>query len=89
MTITASKKQSVIAEHRQSDSDTGSTGVQVAILTERINSLTEHMRTHRQDHASRRGLVTMVSKRNRLLRYLARNDRAAYQSLIQRLGLRK
>lgn len=89
MTITATKKQSVITEHRQSDQDTGSTPVQVAILTERINGLTEHMRTHRQDYASRRGLVKLVSKRNRLLRYLARNDRAAYQSLIQRLGLRK
>ena len=89
MTITATKKQSVISEHRQSESDSGSSNVQIAILTERINQLTEHMRTHKHDYASRRGLVKMVSKRNRLLKYLAKNDRAAYQSLIKRLGLRK
>ena len=89
MTITVSKKQSVIADHRQSEQDTGSASVQVAILTERINNLTQHMRTHRKDYSTRRGLVKMVSRRNRLLRYLAKNDRATYQSLIQRLGLRK
>ena len=89
MTITVSRKASVIDEHRQSEQDTGSTHVQVAILTERINNLTEHLRTHKHDFASRRGLVKLVSKRNRLLKYLARNDRAAYQALIKRLGLRK
>lgn len=89
MTITAEKKQSVIEDYRRDGKDTGSPEVQVAILTERIGALTDHLRTHRQDHASRRGLLTMVSKRNRLLRYLARKDREGYQQLIGRLGLRK
>lgn len=89
MTITASKKNQIVTEHRQSERDTGSPQVQIAIMTERITGLTEHMRTHKHDYASRRGLVKLVSKRNRLLRYLAREDLAAYQALIQRLGLRK
>ncbi len=89
MSITVSKKKSVIAEHGLSDNDSGSSQVQIAVLTERINSLTDHMRTHKHDYSSRRGLVKMVARRNHLLRYLARNDRAAYQALIQKLGLRK
>ena len=89
MTITAEKKASVIEEFRRDEKDSGSPEVQVAILTERIKALTEHLRTHRKDFSTRRGLLTMVSKRARLLRYLAREDRAAYQALIARLGLRR
>lgn len=89
MAITAAKKQSLISEYRRDEKDSGSPQVQVAILTERINSLTIHLRTRRHDFSSRRGLMMMVSKRTRLLRYLARTDRSAYQELIGRLGLRK
>lgn len=89
MTITAEKKASVIQDYRRDEKDSGSPEVQVAILTERIKALTEHLRTHRKDFSTRRGLLTMVSKRARLLRYLAREDRAAYQALIARLGLRR
>jgi small subunit ribosomal protein S15 len=89
MTIAAEKKQELVKEHRRHEGDSGSPEVQVAILTARIGEITEHLRTHRHDYASRRGLVMMVGKRNRLLRYLARTDRDAYQKLIKRLGLRK
>ena len=71
------------------DSDTGSPEVQVSVLTERINGLTGHLRTHRHDFASRRGLLMMVSRRNRLLRYLAKKNHQRYLDLIGRLGLRK
>ncbi len=89
MTITAEKKQSLVQDFRREEKDTGSPEVQIAVLTERINGLTGHMRTHRKDFASRRGLLMMVSKRNRLLRYLRRKNRPAYLELIGRLGLRK
>lgn len=89
MSITAERKQALIGDFRRSDSDSGSPEVQVAILTERISSLTEHLKTHKHDFASRRGLLLMVSKRNRLLKYLIRKDRQRYQELIGRLGLRK
>ena len=89
MTITAEKKTQLIKDYRRGDSDSGSPEVQVALLTERIAGLTEHLRDHRQDYASRRGLLIMVSKRNRLLQYLAKVDRPKYQELINRLGLRK
>ncbi|MEX0887725.1 MAG: 30S ribosomal protein S15 [Phycisphaeraceae bacterium] len=89
MTITAQKKQSLIQEHRREEKDTGSPEIQIAVLTARIVGLTEHLRTHRHDFASRRGLLTMVSRRTRLLRYLARKDRPGYLALIGRLGLRK
>jgi small subunit ribosomal protein S15 len=89
MTITAEKKTQVISDYRRADTDTGSPEVQVALLTERITGLTDHMRTHKHDYASRRGLLMMVSKRNRLLRYLSGTDRDGYQKLIGRLGLRK
>lgn len=89
MTITADKKQEVIGQYRREEKDTGSPEIQVAILTERILALTEHLRGNRKDYSSRRGLLQMVSKRNRLLRYLAREDREGYQKLIARLGLRK
>jgi small subunit ribosomal protein S15 len=89
MSITAERKTEVITEYRRHEGDCGSPEVQVAVLTKRVAELTEHLRTHRKDFASRRGLVMMVGKRNRLLRYLARTDRDAYQALIKRLGLRK
>ena len=89
MTITAEKKKSLLQDFGREDKDTGSPEVQVAVLTERINGLTGHLRTHRKDYASRRGLLMMVSRRNRLLRYLARKNRPAYLELIGRLGLRK
>ena len=89
MAITAAKKQSLISEYRRDEKDSGSPQVQVAILTERINSLTVHLRIQKHDFASRRGLLMMVSKRTRLLRYLARTDQPAYQELIEHLGLRK
>lgn len=89
MSITTEKKTKVIQNYRRNEHDSGSPEVQVALLTERIGSLTEHLRGHKHDYASRRGLLMMVSKRNSLLRYLARIDRGRYQDLIQRLGLRK
>lgn len=82
-------KQNIIAEYRNHATDTGSTELQVAILTERIRQVTDHLRTHRKDVHSRRGLVTMVSKRRRLLNYLSREDVGRYQQLIGRLGLRR
>ncbi len=81
-------KQSVVAKYRQSEGDTGSTQVQVALLTERINSLTDHFRTHPKDHHSRRGLLKMVGARRRLLTYLKRSDLPRYRQLIEQLGLR-
>ena len=89
MTITADKKTQLIGQFRRTDKDSGSPEVQVALLTERINGLTEHMHQHEKDYASRRGLLMMVSKRNSLLKYLSRTDRAKYQELIGQLGLRK
>jgi small subunit ribosomal protein S15 len=89
MTLSVAKKNQLIEQYRRSDKDSGSPEVQVAILTERVNQLTDHLKTHDHDHASRRGLLMMVSKRNRLLKYLARVNRTAYQDLIGRLGLRK
>jgi len=89
MTITAERKTEVIAEYRTSETDSGSPQVQIALLTERIQNLTEHMKTNRKDFSSRRGLLQMVSTRNRLLRYLQRTDRPAYLELIKKLGLRK
>jgi small subunit ribosomal protein S15 len=89
MTIAAETKNKLVGEYRRHDGDTGSPEVQIAVLTRRIADLTEHLRHHRHDYASRRGLLMMVGRRTRLLRYLARTDREAYQSLIKRLGLRK
>ena len=82
------EKQPVIATHRKHDADTGSTTVQIALLTERINSLTDHFRTHAKDHHSRRGLLKMVGQRRRLLGYLKRKDLETYRALIEQLGLR-
>ncbi len=81
-------KQAVIERHRSSTADTGSTRVQIALLTERINGLTGHFRTHAKDNHSRRGLLMMVSKRRRLLDYMRRTDLDAYRHLIDELGLR-
>ena len=89
MSITAEKKQAVIGEHRRDDKDTGSPEVQVAVLTERIKELTVHLKAHKADHSSRRGLLKMVSTRNRLLRYLRETKRETYLELISKLGLRK
>ncbi len=89
MAITAEKKTQLIGEFQRNEKDSGSPEVQVSILTERINNLTGHLRSHKHDHHSRRGLLQMVSTRIRLLRYLARTNRASYQTLIGKLGLRK
>ena len=89
MAITKERKTGIIDQFRRKEADTGSPEVQVALLTARINELTEHMRTHKKDHASRRGLLKMVSKRSGLLTYLRTKDRNRYLSVIGRLGLRK
>jgi len=89
MSITAEKKQELIKEHARSSDDTGSPEVQVAILTSRITTLTEHFKTHAKDNHSRRGLLMMVNKRRSLLDYLKREDTARYSDLITKLGLRK
>ncbi len=81
--------QDIISEYGQHDSDTGSPEVQVALLTQRISHLTEHLRTHKHDHHSRRGLLMLVGKRRRLLNYLRREDVERYRSLIAALGLRR
>lgn len=81
-------KQPTIAQHRTHETDTGSTKVQVSLLTERINSLTDHFRTHPKDHHGRRGLLKMVGTRRRLLNYLKQNDLPTYRALIDQLGLR-
>lgn len=86
--IAKEKKLQLVDEFKQHDADTGSTEVQVAILTSRIRELTEHMKIHKRDFHSRRGLLIMVGKRRKLLQYLKSRDFVRYQSLIQRLGLR-
>lgn len=87
--ITKERKQEVIGEFRRAEDDTGSPEVQIAILTSRITELTEHLRSHKKDHASRRGLLKMVSRRRSLLDYLNRKDRSRYLEVIKRLQLRK
>jgi small subunit ribosomal protein S15 len=89
MSITQERKQDVITEYATATGDTGSPEVQVAILTERITNLTEHLKTHKKDFASRRGLLMMVGQRRRLLDYLRRKEEGRYATLIERLGLRK
>jgi small subunit ribosomal protein S15 len=89
MPITKEHKTKIIKEFRRSDSDTGSPEVQVAMLTHRINELTGHLTSHMKDHASRRGLLMLVSQRRRLLNYLRRTNLQSYQSLIGRLQIRK
>ncbi|MBO4782570.1 MAG: 30S ribosomal protein S15 [Lachnospiraceae bacterium] len=87
--ITKEKKAAIIAEYGKTPEDTGSTQVQVAILTARINELTEHLKIHKKDHHSRRGLLMMVGQRRGLLEYLKKTDIAEYRALIEKLGLRK
>lgn len=89
MALTSQKKQDLVSGFRTHDKDTGSPEVQIALLTERITQLTGHFKGHAKDHASRRGLLKLVGKRNALLKYLAREDRDRYQQIISRLGLRK
>ena len=83
------EKQAVIDEYRTHDEDTGSTGLQIALLTSRISGLTQHLREHKHDEATRRGLLQMVGRRRRLLRYLNREDVSGYRALISKLGLRR
>ena len=87
--ISAEKKREVVEGFRLREGDTGSPEVQVALLTERLSELSEHFKTHKKDHHSRRGLLKIVSQRRRLLSYLKKNDLARYQTLIGRLGLRR
>jgi len=89
MPLDTSTKQTIIAEYATSEGDTGSPEVQVAMLTARINQLTEHLKTHKHDHHSRRGLLLLVGQRRRLLQYLAKKDISRYRSLIERLGIRR
>ncbi|NLW60314.1 MAG: 30S ribosomal protein S15 [Firmicutes bacterium] len=87
--LTPEKKAEIIAKYRIHESDTGSPEVQIAILTERINYLTEHLKVHKKDHHSRRGLLKMVGQRRGLLNYLYKTDIQRYRSIVERLGLRK
>ena len=87
--IPSAQKRSTISEHRVHESDTGSPEVQVALLTERINGLSEHFKAHAKDHHSRRGLLKLVSQRRRLLNYLRRTELDRYRALIEKLGLRR
>ena len=89
MSITAEQKQQILSDYKIHEKDTGSPEVQIALLTKRIAQLTDHFKTHKKDHASRRGLLKMVSRRNSLLKYLTREDRERYLQVISRLGLRK
>jgi small subunit ribosomal protein S15 len=87
--LASEKKQSVISQYRTHPTDTGSPRVQIAVLSERIGELTEHFKSHQKDHASRRGLLMMVSRRRRLLDYLKSHDSESYKDVIQKLGIRK
>jgi small subunit ribosomal protein S15 len=87
--LASDTKKQIISEHATGESDTGSPEVQVAMLSRRISDLTEHLRTHKHDHHSRRGLLLLVGRRRRLLKYLQRTDISRYRALIEKLGLRK
>ena len=89
MALDSAEKTEIIANHRRSEGDTGSPEVQVAIYSRRINDLTSHLRTHKSDHSSRRGLLSLVGRRKRLLEYLKREDVERYRALIESLGLRR
>jgi small subunit ribosomal protein S15 len=89
MTLTSERKQELVAKFGEGETDTGRAEVQIALMTERINLLTEHLRTHRKDHHSRRGLLMLVGRRRRLLNYLQRDDLERYRALVRELGLRK
>lgn len=89
MAVVGKVKQDVISSFKTHESDSGSSEVQIAIISKRIDALTEHFNVHKKDHASRRGLLTMVSQRRRLLEYLKNQDKERYARLVQRLGIRK
>lgn len=89
MAMEKEKKVQLVGEYKTHDTDTGSAEVQIALLTERINHLAEHLTSHKKDHSSRRGLLRMVGKRSTLLKYLTSKDRQRYLTLIERLGIRK
>jgi len=89
MPLAKAQKSEIISENRVHDTDTGSSEVQVALLTERINQLNEHLKGHSHDHHSRRGLLMLVGQRRRLLNYISKNDREQYRAVVARLGLRK
>jgi small subunit ribosomal protein S15 len=89
MTLTAEDKREITTQFGKNEQDTGATEVQVALLTRRINQLTEHLRTHKHDHHSRRGLLMLVGRRRRFLNYLQRSDLDRYRALVRELGLRK
>jgi len=89
MSLDTATKNAIIAEYAQSEGDTGSAEVQIALLTRRINDLTEHLKTHKHDHHSRRGLLLLVGQRRRLLKYLTKTDINRYRSIIERLGIRR
>ena len=89
MTLTKEAKQELVGQHGKHGTDTGSAHVQVAMLTKRINELTEHLRTHAKDHYARRGLLKLVGRRRRFLNYLQKNDLEGYRALIKELGLRR
>lgn len=89
MSLTQERKQELIAKFGENPADTGKAEVQIALLTERINDLTTHLRTHRKDHHSRRGLLMLVGRRRRFLNYLMRSDLERYRALLRELGLRR
>jgi small subunit ribosomal protein S15 len=89
MALTKEEKLEIIGKHGRTETDTGSPEVQIAMLTKRINDLTEHLRTHKKDHYSRRGLLKLVGQRRRFLNYLQREDLESYRALIKELGLRR
>jgi small subunit ribosomal protein S15 len=89
MALTKEAKQEIIAKHGRGEADTGSPEVQIAMLTQRINDLTEHLRVHKQDHYSRRGLLKLVGQRRRFLNYMQKHDLEGYRALIKELGLRR
>ena len=89
MTLTKEEKREIVGKHGHGEADTGSAEVQIALLTKRINDLTEHLRQHAKDHHSRRGLLKLVGRRRRLLNYLQKKDLEGYRALIKELGLRR
>ncbi len=89
MSLTVEAKREIVSKFGKSDTDTGSTEVQVALLTRRINDLNEHLREHKKDHHSRRGLLMLVGQRRRLLKYMQKNNLEGYRELIKELGLRR
>ncbi len=89
MAVTGEERKEIISEYGHSEADTGSTEVQIALLTKRIKDLTEHLKKHKKDHSSRRGLLKLVGQRRRLLKYLKKSDLEKYRKLLEKLGLRK